>query len=137
MTTLFRSTLFIFGASLTAWSTKIESPDTTKFAPETLKVQSSYSQSGSLKPLAAEKMAAGQNGYLIATNEFIVQNSTALKDFIKHKTSRGFQVHVATEKDFGISEARKGRKQADLARKWMKENYKEDYLVIIEYQDCG
>lgn len=94
-----------------------------------LAVQPMYSQTGSLESTVPAKMKAGQNGYLIATTEFIKNNSKELAAFIKHKESRGFKVHVATEKDWGLSESGKGRKQADRVHQWMRDNYKELNLL--------
>ena len=109
--------------------------DLNKMDKAVLAVQPMYSQTDSLKSTVPAKMKAGQNGYLIATSEFIKNNSKELAAFIKHKESRGFKVHVATEKDWGVSETGKGRKQADLVHKWMRENYKKLnllYTLIIE-----
>lgn len=114
---------------------KIENYD--KIAPSIRAVEKLYSQTDSLQSIVPKQMAAGQNGYLIATNEDFKKNSKVLADFIKHKESLGFKVYVATEKDWGVSEkgSGKGRHQADVVRKWMQENYKKLnllYTLIID-----
>ncbi|MFC4993228.1 C25 family cysteine peptidase [Rubritalea tangerina] len=109
--------------------------DVSKIDEAVQAAQPLYSQSGTLKSLVPEKMKAGQTGYLIATSEYIKTHSKALAAFIKHKESRGFKVHVATEKDWGVVESGKGRKQADRVHQWMQENYKKLnllYTLIIE-----
>lgn len=103
--------------------------DLSKMDKAVLAVQPKYSQTGSLESTVPTKMKAGQNGYLIATTEQIKNNSKELAAFIKHKESRGFKVHVATEKDWGLEEAGKGRKQADRVHQWMRDNYKELNLL--------
>ena len=100
--------------------------DYTRIPQASLDSQRHFSQTGSLKTQIPAKMAAGQNGYLIVTNEHIRQNSKALKKFIEHKEARGFKIFLATEKDFGVG---RGRKQADKVRKWMASNYKKMNLL--------
>ncbi|MEO0417091.1 MAG: hypothetical protein AAF226_19315 [Verrucomicrobiota bacterium] len=53
-----------------------------KIHPVIRQVESNWSQSGALKSLVPDKMASGQNGYLIATNEEFRQNSEKLEAFI-------------------------------------------------------
>lgn len=71
-----------------------------------------------------EKMtgAAGVNstGYLILTTSNIVNNSTALAQFVAHKESRGWDVVVATEADWGGGI---GSAAAVNIRNWLRANY--------------
>ena len=105
--------------------------DVTKFTPKTRSIEKSFSQNGSLESIVPQKMAAGQNGYLIATSNYVRDNSKVLKDFIAHKEALGFKVHVATEDQFGLSEKGngKGRHQADQVRAWMQSIYKDWNLL--------
>ena len=105
--------------------------DVSSFAPETLEIQKRFSQNGSLESLVPEKMAAGQNGYLILTTNVVRDGSKVLKDFIKHKEALGFKVHLATEDQFGLTSEGKGRKQADKVRAWLQGQYKELNLLYV------
>ena len=112
-----------------------DSKDISTFAPQTLEIQKRFSQTDSLASLVPEKMKAGQNGYLIATTNYVRDNSKVLKAFIKHKESLGFKVTLATEDQFGLTSLGKGRKQADKVRVWMQANYKKLnllYTLIID-----
>lgn len=105
--------------------------DVSKFTAKTRSIEKAFSQNGSLESLVPQKMAAGQNGYLIATSNYVRDNSKVLKDFIAHKEALGFKVYVATEDDFGLYEKGngKGRHQADQVRAWMQGVYKKLNLL--------
>ena len=116
-----------------------QTPDYASFPKHILEAQKKYQQNADLRTTIPQKMAAGQNGYLIMTNEYVKNNSSELQNFIKQKESRGFKVTVATEKDWG-EEAKgkipgRGRRQADRVRAWLQGKYKELnllYALIIE-----
>jgi len=106
-----------------------------RFAKPTLDIQKRFSQNGSLESLVPKKLKAGQNGYLIATTNYVRDNSKVLKKFMAHKKRLGFKVYLATEDQFGLSSPGKGRHQADKARAWMQANYKKMnllYTLIID-----
>lgn len=109
--------------------------DCSGFAKPTLAIQKRFDQSDSLESIAPKKIKSGQNGYLIATTNYVRDNSKLLRKFVAHKTRLGYKVVVATEDQFGLSSPGKGRHQADMARNWMRANYKKLnllYTLIID-----
>ena len=117
-------------------------PDYTSFPKQILAAQKKFDQDADLRTEIPQKMAAGQNGYLIMTNEYVKNNSTELQNFIKQKESKGFKVTVATEKDWGevenskyVKQKGRGRLQADRVREWLQGKYQQLnllYALIIE-----
>ena len=62
--------------------------DFTRLPAGMLAVQGEYSQSGSLRSVVPEKMAAGQRGYLIATTERFRRESNVLDAFVARAKAR-------------------------------------------------
>ena len=88
--------------------------------------------SNSQKYLTSEEP---RNGYAIVTTEAIVENSTNLGTFIENLHTRGYQVSVATEKDYGYEE---GQARAENIRSWLQENVSDMrlmYLLLIGNPD--
>lgn len=68
---------------------------------------------------------------IIVTTDSIVANSEKLDAFITAKKRRGFEILVATEKDFGGKDL-KGIEKAKLIREWLKKNHKNySYVLLI------
>ncbi|MBI9016410.1 MAG: hypothetical protein JEZ07_04015 [Phycisphaerae bacterium] len=73
----------------------------------------------------------GVGQYTIITSNEIATSSTKLNDFIAHKQSRGFNVQLITEDDFGQGT---GDTAATNIRAWLQANYQADgieYLLLI------
>ncbi len=71
------------------------------------------------------------SGYTIITSNAIAGSSTALADFIAHKTSLGFTVRLVTEDDFGGGQ---GDTAAENIRSWLQANHLADdtlYVLLI------
>ena len=84
-----------------------------------------------LRTVIPERMAKGQNGYLIITTKEKLKALKSFGDFVKHKRSRGFRVSVITEEKFngGI-----GPEAALNIKNWLRENYKSYntlYVLIL------
>lgn len=68
---------------------------------------------------------------IIITTDGITENSGKFDDFILEKEKRGFEIRVATEKDFGGKDVT-GLEKAVIIRNWLKENHKGfSYLLLI------
>ena len=77
-------------------------------------------------------------GYIIITTNFVVNNSSELADFIAHKQSRGFDVTVVTETNFGGGG---GNTASENIRNWLIANWANDgiadYVLLIGNPDTG
>jgi hypothetical protein len=77
-------------------------------------------------------------GYIIMTTNFVVDNSSELANFIAHKESRGFDVNVVTEDQWGGGG---GDTAAENMRSWLGANWADDgiadYLLLIGSPDPG
>ncbi|MCK4886359.1 MAG: hypothetical protein KAS96_03165 [Planctomycetes bacterium] len=77
-------------------------------------------------------------GYIIMTNNYVLQNSNELANFVAHKQARGFEVTVVTEDDWGGGS---GVTAAENMRAWLIDNWADDgladYLLIIGNPDLG
>lgn len=72
---------------------------------------------------------------IIVTTELIKNTSKKLSGFIKEKESRGFDVLVATEKDYG-GDGVKGQDRAVIIRDWLKKVHK-DYSFLLLIGDAN
>lgn len=73
-------------------------------------------------------------GYAIITTKAIKAGSNKLNSFIAHKQSRGFNVIVVTEDDFGSLWGESPHKRAEQIREWLKLNYQSKrikYALLI------
>jgi len=91
--------------------------------------------------LVASKLAAdGESlpGYVIITTNAIADSETVnLTDFVTHKGTRGFSVHLVTEDDFGGG---LGDTAAENIRGWLQSNYEEydiEYVLLIGNPDAN
>ncbi len=78
-----------------------------------------------------KSMDTGGPGYAIITTQAIVNNSLELQHFIQHKNSRGFNVIMVTEQDFGFEV---GNAAAENIRAWLQANYLGmgiEYVLLI------
>lgn len=72
--------------------------------------------------------------YVIITSNQIVENSTELGNFIRHKELYGHDVQVVTEDDFGCLQGQAPNGTADRIRKWLMDNYIPlgiEYVLLI------
>ncbi len=67
-------------------------------------------------------------GYVIITTEEILHKSKTIGDFKKYLESRGFDVYIITEKDYGYEQ---GQKRALNIRSWLKENFEKLNIVYV------
>jgi len=65
-------------------------------------------------------------GYVIITTEEILHKSKAIGDFKEYLESRGFNVYIITEKDYGYDQ---GQKRALNIRNWLRENYRKLNII--------
>ena len=76
------------------------------------------------KPAGFEPVpAVGPGDYVIITTNAIVSNSTALADFINHKTYLGHNVQLVTEDDYGTLVGQAPNGTAEKIRQWLMNNY--------------
>lgn len=69
--------------------------------------------------------------YVIVTTSYVTQHSKKLNDFVNYLHSKGFNVKIVTEKDYGYE---KGLKRAINIRNWLKEHYLDygiKYVLLI------
>lgn len=104
-----------------ATSTHLVQPDSATIHPQIAAKALATSQNKyHLKTTIPDQISSGKNGYLIITTEKKRSDLTSLDAFIRHKQSRGFDVTVITEKDFGGGI---GEEAALNIRKWLQQNY--------------
>jgi len=79
----------------------------------------------------ARSVSNEKTGYVIITTRSIVNSSNQLDNFVSHKQTRGFNVHVMTEDIWGGGT---GDRAAENIRKWLKDNYVKlniEYVLLI------
>jgi len=105
-------------------------PDLSKIHPEIVrKMEKVTGGKYDIRTTVPEKMKAGKNGYLIITTRKKKESLTMLDAFIMHKESKGFEVSVITEKDYGGGI---GVEAALNIRKWLQQNYaKKNALYVL------
>ena len=74
------------------------------------------------------RMRAGQNGYAIITTKARRDALKSLPAFVQHKRSRGFNVMLVTEDEFGGGT---GVEAALNIRRWLKANHEEKNLLYV------
>ncbi len=111
-------------------------PDLSKVHPEIIrKFEKITAGKYDIRTTIPEKIKAGKNGYLIITTSEKQRSLTMLDAFILHKKSKGFDVSVITEKDYGGGV---GVPAALNIRKWLKENHRAKnalYLLMLGNPD--
>ncbi|NWK55400.1 hypothetical protein HW115_07240 [Verrucomicrobiaceae bacterium N1E253] len=107
----------------------IYTPDYDELHPDILKKMLTLADGHyDIRTRIPDAIKSGRNGYLIITSEKKKQSLSQLDAFIRHKRSRGFDMHVITEKDFGGGT---GRKAAYNIRNWLVENHKQYNTLYV------
>ncbi|MBN1503342.1 hypothetical protein JW930_07420 [Candidatus Woesearchaeota archaeon] len=78
-------------------------------------------------------------GYAIITTNDVVQGSSKISDFVSHKQSKGFDVNLATETQWGVNGALPSPAQrAPKIREWLQNNYQNlnlQYVLLVGSPD--
>ncbi|ASJ02845.1 hypothetical protein A3L09_06020 [Thermococcus profundus] len=67
-------------------------------------------------------------GYAIVTTKAIVNGSGELPKYVEYLKSKGFEVYLLTEDDYGYAE---GQERAVNIRNWLKEHYKPLHITYV------
>lgn len=102
-------------------------PDLDRLHPDIVKKMEKVADGNyDIRTTVPQKIKKGQNGYVIITTEAKKVSLTSLDAFIRHKQSRGFNVQIITEKDYGGGT---GQQASINIRQWLQDNYKKRKLL--------